>query len=53
MCHPGWKHARIEAQCLSDLARLRGARDRTDREDARPPDAQDPRLLPDSPPRTP
>ncbi|MFG3137338.1 helix-turn-helix transcriptional regulator [Streptomyces sp. NPDC048211] len=36
MCHPGWGRARIAAQHLSDLARLRRVRDRIDREYARP-----------------
>lgn len=38
MCHPAWAHARIAAQRLSDLARLRRVRDRIDREYARPLD---------------
>ncbi|WP_406312809.1 helix-turn-helix transcriptional regulator [Streptosporangium sp. NBC_01639] len=36
MCHPSWAHARIAAQRLSDLARLRRVRDRIDREYAQP-----------------
>ncbi|MEU9862847.1 AraC family transcriptional regulator [Streptomyces sp. NPDC047971] len=38
MCHPAWSRARIAAQWLSDLARLRRVRDRMDREYARPLD---------------
>ncbi|KPI12783.1 hypothetical protein OV450_0129 [Actinobacteria bacterium OV450] len=40
MCHPGWGRARAEAQHLKDLARLRGVRDRIDREYARPLDVE-------------
>ncbi|MFJ9181061.1 helix-turn-helix transcriptional regulator [Streptomyces sp. NPDC102360] len=36
MCQPEWRRARVEAQHLSDLARLRRVRDRIDREYARP-----------------
>ncbi|WP_159671292.1 helix-turn-helix transcriptional regulator [Streptomyces mexicanus] len=36
MCPPELRRARIEAQRLSDLARLRRVRDRTDREYAQP-----------------
>lgn len=36
MCHPAWGRARIAAQHLSDLARLRRVRDRIDREYAQP-----------------
>ncbi|WP_405401549.1 helix-turn-helix transcriptional regulator [Streptomyces sp. NBC_01104] len=36
MCHPSWGRARLAAQRLSDLARLRRVRDRIDREYARP-----------------
>ncbi|WP_406099644.1 helix-turn-helix transcriptional regulator [Streptomyces sp. NBC_01013] len=36
MCHPAWGRARLAAQRLSDLARLRRIRDRIDREYARP-----------------
>ncbi|MEU1352055.1 helix-turn-helix transcriptional regulator [Streptomyces sp. NPDC005775] len=36
MCHPAWGRARMAAQRLSDLARLRRVRDRIDREYARP-----------------
>ncbi|MGW2206703.1 helix-turn-helix domain-containing protein [Streptomyces sp. NPDC001774] len=38
MCHPAWRHARVAAQHLKDLARLRRVRDRIDREYARPLD---------------
>ncbi|MEV0321640.1 helix-turn-helix domain-containing protein [Streptomyces sp. NPDC050658] len=38
MCHPAWAHARITAQRLTDLARLRRVRDRIDREYMRPLD---------------
>lgn len=38
MCHPSWRHARIAAQRLGDLTRLRRVRDRIDREYARPLD---------------
>jgi AraC-like DNA-binding protein len=40
MCHAGWAHARVEAQRLSDLARLRRVRDRIDREYAEPLDVE-------------
>ncbi|WP_326665942.1 helix-turn-helix transcriptional regulator [Streptomyces sp. NBC_00385] len=36
MCLPAWGRARMAAQHLSDLARLRRVRDRIDREYARP-----------------
>ncbi|MFI6650384.1 helix-turn-helix transcriptional regulator [Streptomyces sp. NPDC050529] len=36
MCQPAWARARIAAQRLSDLARLRRVRDRIDREYAQP-----------------
>ena len=36
MCQPEWRRARVEAQRLSDLARLRRVRDRIDREYAQP-----------------
>ncbi|MHB9759627.1 helix-turn-helix transcriptional regulator [Streptomyces sp. BYX5S] len=36
MCQPEWRRARVEAQRLTDLARLRRVRDRIDREYARP-----------------
>ncbi|MFE2311512.1 AraC family transcriptional regulator, partial [Streptomyces sp. NPDC059411] len=36
MCLPAWGRARIAAQRLSDLARLRRVRDRIDREYAQP-----------------
>ncbi|MFF4764657.1 helix-turn-helix transcriptional regulator [Streptomyces sp. NPDC001292] len=36
MCHPEWRRARVEAQRLTDLARLRRVRDRIDREYAQP-----------------
>ncbi|KND40559.1 MULTISPECIES: helix-turn-helix transcriptional regulator [Streptomyces] len=36
MCKPEWRHARVQAQRLDDLARLRRVRDRIDREYARP-----------------
>ncbi|MFF3491348.1 helix-turn-helix transcriptional regulator [Streptomyces sp. NPDC002795] len=36
MCQPEWRRARVEAQHLSDLARLRRVRDRIDREYAQP-----------------
>lgn len=38
MCHPAWAAARVAAQRLDDLARLRRVRDRIDRECARPLD---------------
>ncbi|GGS06272.1 transcriptional regulator [Streptomyces humidus] len=40
MCQPEWRRARIEAQRLSDLARLRRVRDRIDREYAQPLDVE-------------
>ncbi|MER5887222.1 AraC family transcriptional regulator [Streptomyces sp. NPDC001941] len=36
MCNPAWRRARVEAQRLADLARLRRVRDRIDREYALP-----------------
>ncbi|WP_171166167.1 helix-turn-helix transcriptional regulator [Streptomyces sp. I05A-00742] len=36
MCKPEWRRARVQAQRLADLARLRRVRDRIDREYARP-----------------
>ncbi|GGU65996.1 transcriptional regulator [Streptomyces albospinus] len=36
MCQPEWQRARVEAQRLTDLARLRRVRDRIDREYAQP-----------------
>ncbi|MGC9381444.1 helix-turn-helix transcriptional regulator [Streptomyces sp. MH13] len=36
MCQPEWRRARVEAQRLTDLARLRCVRDRIDREYAQP-----------------
>ncbi|BBC36636.1 AraC family transcriptional regulator [Streptomyces graminofaciens] len=36
MCQPEWRRARVEAQRLADLARLRRVRDRIDREYAQP-----------------
>lgn len=36
MCKPAWRRARVEAQRLDDLARLRRVRDRIDREYAQP-----------------
>ncbi|MGK5640709.1 helix-turn-helix transcriptional regulator [Streptomyces sp. URMC 126] len=36
MCEPEWRRARVQAQRLEDLARLRRVRDRIDREYARP-----------------
>ncbi|MEU9160697.1 AraC family transcriptional regulator [Streptomyces sp. NPDC048424] len=36
MCKPEWRRARIQAQRLADLARLRRVRDRIDREYAQP-----------------
>ncbi|MFF0740688.1 hypothetical protein ACFYVL_09825 [Streptomyces sp. NPDC004111] len=38
MCNPAWAHARIAAQRLHDLARLRRIRDRIDRDCAHPLD---------------
>ncbi|QEU96794.1 helix-turn-helix domain-containing protein [Streptomyces kanamyceticus] len=40
MCQPSWGRARVEAQRLSDLARLRRVRDRIDREYGRPLDIE-------------
>src|SRR5262245_34981550 len=40
MCHPSWARALVEAQRLSDLARLRRVRDRIDREYAEPLDVE-------------
>ncbi|MEV6164749.1 helix-turn-helix transcriptional regulator [Streptomyces sp. NPDC052052] len=36
MCQPEWRRARVQAQRLADLARLRRVRDRIDREYAHP-----------------
>ncbi|MEV6975343.1 AraC family transcriptional regulator [Kitasatospora sp. NPDC093806] len=36
MCKPEWRQARVQAQRLADLARLRRVRDRIDREYAQP-----------------
>ncbi|MFJ6723198.1 helix-turn-helix transcriptional regulator, partial [Streptomyces sp. NPDC091259] len=36
MCKPEWRRARVDAQRLTDLARLRRVRDRIDREYAQP-----------------
>ena len=36
MCKPEWRRARVEAQRLADLARLRRVRDRIDREHEQP-----------------
>ncbi|MEU6319190.1 helix-turn-helix transcriptional regulator [Streptomyces sp. NPDC047009] len=36
MCKPEWRRARVQAQRLVDLARMRRVRDRIDREYARP-----------------
>ena len=36
MCDPQWRRARVQAQRLDDLARLRRVRDRIDREYAQP-----------------
>ncbi|WP_431964246.1 helix-turn-helix transcriptional regulator [Actinacidiphila sp. bgisy160] len=36
MCQPEWRRARVQAQRLTDLARLRRVRDRIDREYAQP-----------------
>ena len=36
MCKPEWRLARVQAQRLADLARLRRVRDRIDREYAQP-----------------
>ncbi|MEV5548679.1 helix-turn-helix transcriptional regulator [Streptomyces sp. NPDC052309] len=40
MCQPGWRRARVQAQRLTDLARLRRVRDRIDREYAQPLDVE-------------
>ncbi|MEW2417989.1 helix-turn-helix transcriptional regulator [Streptomyces sp. NPDC046866] len=40
MCKPEWRRARIQAQHLADLARLRRVRDRIDREFAQPLDVE-------------
>ncbi|WP_326790617.1 helix-turn-helix transcriptional regulator [Streptomyces sp. NBC_00151] len=40
MCKPEWRRARIQAQRLADLARLRRVRDRIDREYAQPLDVE-------------
>ncbi|GAA2778157.1 helix-turn-helix transcriptional regulator [Streptomyces showdoensis] len=40
MCKPEWRRARVQAQRLVDLARLRRVRDRIDREYARPLDVE-------------
>jgi AraC-like DNA-binding protein len=40
MCRPAWGRARIEAQRLTEYARLRRVRDRLDREHTRPPDVE-------------
>ncbi|QCX81616.1 HTH-type transcriptional regulator CdhR [Streptomyces sp. YIM 121038] len=40
MCRPEWRRARVQAQRLADLARLRRVRDRIDREYARPLDVE-------------
>ncbi|MFJ8214525.1 helix-turn-helix transcriptional regulator [Streptomyces sp. NPDC096033] len=40
MCKPEWRRARVQAQRLADLARLRRVRDRIDREFARPLDVE-------------
>ncbi|MFI8106796.1 helix-turn-helix transcriptional regulator [Streptomyces sp. NPDC086023] len=40
MCRPEWRRARIQAQRLADLARLRRVRDRIDREYAQPLDVE-------------
>ncbi|MFD3872636.1 helix-turn-helix transcriptional regulator [Streptomyces sp. NPDC058623] len=40
MCKPEWRRARVEAQRLADLARLRRVRDRIDREYAQPLDVE-------------
>ncbi|MFJ9041764.1 helix-turn-helix transcriptional regulator [Streptomyces sp. NPDC102406] len=36
MCQPEWRRARVQAQRLTDLARLRRVRDRIDRQYAQP-----------------
>ncbi|MGW6915123.1 helix-turn-helix transcriptional regulator [Kitasatospora sp. NPDC054939] len=40
MCHPAWARARVAAQHLNELARLRRVRDRIDREYAQPLDVE-------------
>ncbi|GGV18680.1 hypothetical protein GCM10010245_31620 [Streptomyces spectabilis] len=40
MCKPEWRRARVQAQRLDDLARLRRVRDRIDREYAQPLDVE-------------
>src|SRR5919197_2100723 len=40
MCQPEWRRARVQAQRLTDLARLRRVRDRIDREYAQPLDVE-------------
>src|ERR671939_2105120 len=40
MCQPEWRRARVQAQRLADLARLRRVRDRIDREYAQPLDVE-------------
>ncbi|WP_327257986.1 helix-turn-helix transcriptional regulator [Streptomyces sp. NBC_01244] len=40
MCKPEWRRARVQAQRLADLARLRRVRDRIDREYAQPLDVE-------------
>lgn len=40
MCHPAWRQARIAAQRMDDLARLRRVRDRIDRGHALPLDVE-------------
>ncbi|MEU6664326.1 AraC family transcriptional regulator [Streptomyces sp. NPDC046821] len=40
MCHPSWGRALAEAKHRSDLVRLRGVRDRIDREYAKPLDVE-------------
>ncbi|WP_406862180.1 hypothetical protein ABZO31_17615 [Streptomyces sp. HUAS MG47] len=40
MCRPAWARARIEAQRLTEYARLRRVRDRLDREHTHPPDVE-------------
>ncbi|MEU0603163.1 helix-turn-helix transcriptional regulator [Streptomyces sp. NPDC006393] len=40
MCHPAWRQARIAAQRLLDLARLRRVRDRIGRQYTRPLDVE-------------
>jgi AraC-like DNA-binding protein len=40
VCHPAWARARVAAQHLNELARLRRVRDRIDREYAQPLDVE-------------